>query len=67
MAVNDEYDDLTPMPFGQEHRGKPLQDVPAGYLHWYYTKTERRDAKLNRYIEKNLDALRKEHPDGIWR
>jgi hypothetical protein len=64
--MNDEYDDLTPMPFG-EHRGKPMQDVPAAYLHWWYTKTDRRIAPLKAYIEKNLEALKKEYPDGIWR
>jgi uncharacterized protein (DUF3820 family) len=63
-----EYDDLTPMPFG-EHRGKPLQDVPAAYLHWYYTQRDpgRTNPSLIRYIEKNLEALKKEYPDGIWR
>jgi uncharacterized protein (DUF3820 family) len=61
----EEYDDLTPMPFG-EHRGKPLQDVPASYMHWWWTKTERSNARLERYIEKNLAALKMEYPNGIW-
>ncbi|TXH52713.1 MAG: hypothetical protein E6Q97_14945 [Desulfurellales bacterium] len=63
-----ELTDLDPMPFGA-HRGTPMQDVPARYLHWLWTNGKREDARcpVAAYIRKNLDALKKEHPDGIWR
>lgn len=68
-----ELEDLSSMPFGA-HKGKPMQDVPASYLHWFWTKgmgsqiTKQRDASgaVARYIEKNMDHLKKEHTDGIW-
>lgn len=28
-------DDMDPMPFGK-HAGRPMQDVPAQYLHWLW-------------------------------
>lgn len=54
------------MPFG-EHKGKPMQDVPVGYLHFLWhrgLKTE--DKPVANYIRTNLQALRKENPDLIW-
>lgn len=56
-------DDTDPMPFGK-YKGKPMQDVPASYLHWLYCAGAKDPVKA--YIEKNLTALRQEHPDGVW-
>lgn len=70
-------DDLDPMPFGQYAKTRtPMQDVPASYLHFLWTKPGdnlQRDLNLNtpqgkvaRYIKAHLSHLQKEHPDGIW-
>ena len=59
------YDDLTTMPFGI-HKGEPLQDVPASYLHWLWTQRPMDDQNLEDYIRANLPALKLEFPDGIW-
>ena len=61
-----ELTDLSPMPFGM-HKGKPMQDVPASYLHYLWSngvKSEK--SPLHDYIQKNLQALKQEFPDGIW-
>lgn len=61
-------DDLDKMPFGV-HKDKPMQEVPASYLHWLWTsgkKHEVRVCPVANYIYRNLDALKKEHKDGIW-
>lgn len=62
-----ELGDLDPMPFGK-HKGVPMQDVPARYLHWLWTNGLDKDhrSEVGKYIHKNLDALKQEHPDGIW-
>ena len=55
------------MPFWK-HKGIPMQDVPAGYLHWLWVnglKDDKQSAVAD-YIRKNLDALKTEHKDGIW-
>jgi hypothetical protein len=60
--------DTDPMPFGK-HKGTPMQDVPATYLHWLWTKTGGKDDKVSPvadYTRRNLDALKKEYTDGIW-
>lgn len=59
--------DTDKMPWGQ-HRGEPMQDVPASYLHWLWTngKRENKTCPVADYIRRNIDALRKDHPDGIW-
>jgi len=59
--------DLDPMPFGK-YAGKPLQDVPAEYFHWLWQQglKRRRDSLVADYIKENLEALKKEYPDGIW-
>jgi hypothetical protein len=63
--------DLDPMPFGK-HRDVPMQDVPASYFHFLWTNERdpmSRKAKVDpvaEYIERNLPALKQEHPDGIW-
>lgn len=61
--------DTDPMPFGK-HKGVPMQDVPASYLHYLWTTGLRMETATNpvaKYIVANLAALIKEHPDGVWR
>jgi hypothetical protein len=56
------------MPWGM-HRSVPMQDVPASYFHYLWTSGLKSEALTNpvaAYIYANLDALKKEHPDGIW-
>jgi uncharacterized protein (DUF3820 family) len=60
------YKDTDLMNFGK-FKNVALQDVPASYLHWWYTETDKRDIRLRNYIENNLDALKEEYPDGIWK
>lgn len=62
-----QLDDLSPMPFGK-HRGTPMQDVPADYLHWLWTNGKEHDRRCQvaDYIRRNITALQQEHPDGIW-
>lgn len=55
------------MPFGK-HKGVPMQDVPASYLHYLWQnglKYETRSPVAD-YIRENLEALKQEHKDGIW-
>lgn len=59
------YDDLDLMPFGK-YINERLQDVPASYLHYLWTKRPISDRRLEAYIRKNIHALKQEHPDGIW-
>jgi uncharacterized protein (DUF3820 family) len=61
-----ELDDLDPMPFGK-HRGIPMQDVPARYLHWLWTNgADKEKSQVADYIRRNLNALKIDYPDGIW-
>lgn len=62
-----ELTDLCPMPFGV-HRTKPMQEVPASYLHWLWTQGKKfdRHCPVACYIRKNLESLKKEHTDGVW-
>jgi Putative quorum-sensing-regulated virulence factor len=59
--------DTDPMPFGK-HKGKPMQDVPASYLHWLWSNgaKEDHDNSVPDYIRRNLDALKQEYKDGVW-
>lgn len=59
--------DTDPMPFGK-HKGVPMSDVPAGYLHWLWANGKKEDkrCKVADYIRRNIDALKREYPDGIW-
>lgn len=59
--------DLDPMPWGK-HRGQPMQDVPASYLHWLWTTSKKHDKQcpVADYIRRNLASLSVEHTDGIW-
>lgn len=64
-GLDDAYTDLDLMNFGK-YKNERLQDVPASYLHWLWTQRPISDKRLEAYIRNNLDALKKEHPDGIW-
>jgi len=60
--------DLDPMPYGK-FKLKPMQDVPADYMHYLWTNGLRdktaSDAVAD-YIQRNIHALKQEHPDGVW-
>lgn len=66
-------EDTDPMPFGK-HRGVPMQDVPAAYLHWLWTQNNGRDQRTQMleqdpvldYIRRNIAALKQEYTDGVW-
>jgi hypothetical protein len=55
------------MPYGK-YKGRPMQDVPASYLHWLWTNGKEHDRQdpVAQYIRDNLDALKQEYEDGIW-
>lgn len=57
------------MPFGKEHRGTPMQDVPVDYLHWVWHEASYGKGleQVKNYIANNLDALKMENKDLIWR
>lgn len=59
--------DTDPMPFGK-HKGIPMQDVPANYLHYLWANGLKEDKQSNvaDYIRRNIGALKQEHKDGIW-
>lgn len=59
--------DTDAMPFGK-YKGKPMQDIPASYLHWLWVNGLEHDKQSDvaEYIRRNMDALKKEHKDGIW-
>ena len=60
-------EDLDLMPFGK-YKGKPMQDIPANYLHYLWVNGMMHDKQSNvaDYIKRNLHALKQEHPDGVW-
>lgn len=62
-----ELTDTDPMPFGQ-HKGAPMQDVPARYLHYLWINGKKQDNRcpVANYIRRNLTALQQEYRDGIW-
>lgn len=58
--------DTDPMPFGK-FKGKPMQDVPASYLHWLWNNGAKNDTlPVANYIRDNLDALKGENKDLVW-
>ena len=59
--------DLDPMPFGK-HKGTPMQDVPANYLHWLWCNGKEGDKScpVADYIRRNLSVLKSENKDLIW-
>jgi uncharacterized protein (DUF3820 family) len=61
--TDDLYDD-SPMPFG-EHKGQPMEKVPASYFHWLWHQGCNHVA-VKEYIRNNMDALMEEDPDKIW-
>lgn len=58
-------EDLDPMPFGK-YKDTEMQDVPARYLFWYWSETDRFHPEVNEYIRTNLNSLKQEYPNGIW-
>ena len=60
--------DTDGFPFGK-HKGVPLQDVPAEYLHWLWTEgglSTNNHSDVADYIRRNLTSLEQEYPDGVW-
>lgn len=59
--------DTDKMPFGK-YTGQPMSDVPASYFFWLWTNGKKDDKQcpVADYIRRNLQALKTEHPDGIW-
>lgn len=55
------------MPFGK-WKGETMDSVPPSYLHYLWVNGMKDDKTSNvaDYIRRNLDALKLEHPDGIW-
>lgn len=47
------------MPFGK-HKGEPVEDVPAEYLHWFLENVERISPALQEEMEKQLAMKRGE-------
>ena len=47
----------------KEIEGKPMQDVPASYLHYLWTNGKEHDKQcpVAEYIRKNLSILEKEY------
>lgn len=61
------YNDKDKMPFGK-HKGELLQDVPVSYLHWiYHNINSGSNISLQHYIENNIDALKMENKDLLWK
>jgi uncharacterized protein (DUF3820 family) len=50
-------------------KGELMQDVPASYFHYLWANGLKSEVLTNPvagYIYANIDALKKEYPDGIW-
>lgn len=61
------YTDTDKMPFGK-HKGELLQDVPVNYLHWiYHNINSGNNISLKHYIENNVNVLKTENTDLIWK
>lgn len=62
-------EDSDPMPYGK-WKGTPMKEVGAAYFRWCWNKFGKDktlgEDKVADYIRKNLEALKKEDPDGIW-
>jgi len=61
-------EDIDDMPFGK-YKGCKMQDVPASYLHYLWHNGMRAKTSTDSvadYINRNLSALKEEHPDGVW-
>lgn len=46
--------------FGNLHKGKKLEDVPASYLLFVYDNNYNTGKALRAYIEDNMDVLKKQ-------
>ena len=61
--------DESRMPWGK-YKGYLMKNVPASYFHFFWTQKDfknRTDTNnVAAYINENLNALKEEHPDGIW-
>lgn len=60
--------DLMPMPFGV-HKGKPMQDVPATYLHWLWHEGDIKqnpNSPVYQYIKLAWRHLRAETRNLKW-
>lgn len=62
--------DLSPMPWGK-FKDVPMQDVPANYLHHFWTAgdpplSQDKRSPVAAYIRRNLEVLKQEYTDGIW-
>lgn len=62
--------DTDRMPWGK-FKGVPMEDVPADYLFYLWTNLGF-ERKVNidpvaDYINRRLDTLEEDYPDGIWR
>lgn len=53
------YTDTTVLTFGM-HKNKALANIPAAYLLYLYDNNKTSDAGLKKYIENNMEVLRKE-------
>jgi uncharacterized protein (DUF3820 family) len=62
--MSESLNDLSLMPFGQ-HKGKPMQDVPASYLVWLKEQGCNHEG-VRGYITENWSAIKSELPDRIW-
>jgi hypothetical protein len=62
-----EMQDTDRMPFGK-YKGVLMQEVPASYFHWLWVSGKHSDqfCPVADYIRRNLNALKQEHPDGLW-
>lgn len=59
--------DSDKMPFGK-HKGIPMSDVPASYLHylWWNGLKDDKRSDVADYIRRNLNAIKMESRDLIW-
>jgi len=54
------------MPFGK-HKGKPMRDVPVGYLNYLWNNGLKNDSRsVGSYIRRNLVALKAKSADLTW-
>jgi len=61
-------EDTDLMPFGK-HKGIPMSDVPASYLHYLWNNGMKKETKTSNvadYIARNIEALEEENKDLIW-
>lgn len=67
-------EDTDAMPYGIQHKNKPMREVPAGYLHWFYYEKGGKEyitrvtsaGQVSDYIRRNMNALKQDDKDLIW-